>query len=252
MSTAFRGVRADARNEIERKIASDDLAGLLTKTGEIHGHYCISSSLGVMAAHHAMKELGIERVEELGQVYAIVETNNCFSDGVQVVTGCTFGNKSLIYRDYGKTVLTLLKGDGKGIRVATKTKSGEALKNRNQEFVKLHHKVVTKSEGTDEDKEHLLELTKNHFFDVLSIPAEEIFNIERVEIDTPAKPSLNINSHVCTKCGEKVVVTKAVRKDEKMFCLPCAGAEYYQLDWSGISVGEREIGHYIMDNKKVD
>jgi len=252
LSAAFRGVRADARNEIERKIASDDLAGLLTKTGEIHGHYCVGSALGVMAAHHAMKELGVGKVEELGQVFAIVETNNCFSDGVQVVTGCTFGNKTLIYRDYGKTVLTLLKRDGKGIRVARKPESGEALKNRNQEFVKLHHKVVTKGEGTDEDEKHLLELTKKHCYDVLSIPAEEIFKIERVEVDTPARPSRNINSHVCTKCGEKVVETRTVRKDEKMFCLPCAGAEYYQLDWSGISVSAREIGHYIMDNIRMD
>jgi formylmethanofuran dehydrogenase subunit E len=236
LSSAFRGVRADARNEIEQKIASDDLAGLLTETGEIHGHFCVGSALGVMAAHHAMKDLGIGKVEEPGRFIAIVETNSCFSDAVQVVTGCTLGNKSLIYRDYGKMVLTLLNRDGEGIRIARKPESGAVLRNRNQEFVKLRNKVVTKGEGTDEDEKRLIELTKNHCYDVLYTPVVKIFKIDRVEVDPPLRTSHETKNCICNKCGETVSETRTVRKDEKIFCLPCAGAEYYQLDWSGISV----------------
>jgi len=236
LSTALRSVRADARIEIERMIASNDLTGLLTKTGEIHGHYCIGSSLGVMAALCALKELGLDKVRGREQVFAIVETNNCFSDGVQVVTGCTFGNKSLTYRDYGKTVLTLLKRDGKGIRVSRKPDSGEALMNRNPEFVRLYSKVVTEGKGTAEDEKRMLKLTIKHFYDVLSIQARDIFDIKRVQIDPPSRPSRNMNRQICAKCGEKVMEARAIRKDEKIFCIPCAEAEYYQLDWSGISV----------------
>lgn len=89
----------ELRDEITRMIETDDLPGLLRKTGELHGHHCVGSALGVIAAHKAMKELGIKETTGMEHVLAIVETNNCFSDGVQVVTGCTFGNNALIYRD---------------------------------------------------------------------------------------------------------------------------------------------------------
>ncbi|MCL4502615.1 MAG: FmdE family protein [Deltaproteobacteria bacterium] len=38
---------------------------------------------------------------------AIVECNNCFTDGIQAVTGCTFGNNALIFQDLGKTAVTV-------------------------------------------------------------------------------------------------------------------------------------------------
>jgi hypothetical protein len=53
--------------------------------------------------------------------------------------------------------------------------------------------------------------------------------------DISLRARAEIKSYVCAKCGEFVAGTRTVLKDEKMFCLPCAGAEYYQFDWSGIS-----------------
>jgi len=223
------------RREIESMIASNDLAGLLTKTGELHGHHCVGSAMGVMAAHRAMKELGVDKVTGMEHVLAIVETNNCFSDGVQMVTGCTFGNNALIYRDYGKTAFTLLKRDGEGIRIAVKPEAGEALKNRDPEYVELYRKVVDERNGTPEDEKRMLELNKKHCYDVLSIPAEELFTIEKVKLEPPARYSRILNSHICAKCGEKVMETRVVTKDGEILCIPCAEAEFYQLDWSGIS-----------------
>src|SRR5664280_2902492 len=43
------------------------------------------------------------------EVVAIVECNNCFTDGIQVVTGCTFGNNALIYKDLSKTAVTVAR-----------------------------------------------------------------------------------------------------------------------------------------------
>ncbi|TDA26121.1 MAG: hypothetical protein DSO01_06175 [Archaeoglobi archaeon] len=57
----------------------------------------------------AMDELGVSRSEiaSIGEeILAIVECNNCLTDGVQVATGCTLGNNSLIYLDLGKNALT--------------------------------------------------------------------------------------------------------------------------------------------------
>jgi hypothetical protein len=40
-------------------IASDDVEGFLTKTGELHGHHCVGSALDV-ASYFAMKKLGFK------------------------------------------------------------------------------------------------------------------------------------------------------------------------------------------------
>ncbi len=93
--------------EIEKMIESNDLAELLQKTALIHGHHCLGSAIGVIAAQHAMKVRGAVRNTGMEHIIAIVETNSCFSDGVQMVTDCSFGNNSLVYRDYGKTTFSL-------------------------------------------------------------------------------------------------------------------------------------------------
>ena len=92
---------ASARQPIETMIRSGDLEGLLRQAEAIHGHLCPFVSLGVKAGQYAMKHLdtGSTGMEE---VVAIVECNNCFTDGIQVVTGCTFGNNALIFRDLGQ------------------------------------------------------------------------------------------------------------------------------------------------------
>ncbi|MEM2924481.1 MAG: FmdE family protein [Methanocellales archaeon] len=74
------------------------------------------------------------------EVLAIVETNNCFSDGIQFVTGCTFGNNALIYRDYGKIAMTFWRRDGKGIRIAVRPDINELLKKRYPELRQLFRK----------------------------------------------------------------------------------------------------------------
>lgn len=69
------------------------------------------------AGYLAITELDVKGTG-MEEVIAIVETNNCFSDGVQIVTGCSFGNNALIYKDVGKTAVTVAKRDGSAIRIA--------------------------------------------------------------------------------------------------------------------------------------
>ena len=62
------------------------------------------------------------------ELIVILDTNNCFSDGVQVVTGCTLGNNGLIYRDVGKTAVTVAKRDGTAIRIVLNPEYEESIK----------------------------------------------------------------------------------------------------------------------------
>lgn len=227
---------SDIRADVDKMIESGDLEGLLTRTGEFHGHHCVGSALGVMAAYRAMKKLDVKDTSGMEHVLAIVETNNCFSDGVQVVTGCTFGNNALIYRDYGKTGFTLLKRNGEGIRVVTRPDLGEKLKNDDPEAAELFHKVMIERNASPKEEERLMELNKNHCYNILSIAAEEIFKTERIEVEPPAKYSKILGNCFCSRCGEKVMETKTFIENNETLCVPCAGTEYNQLDWEGITV----------------
>ena len=99
---------ASARAAVETMIRSKDLEGLLRHAETMHGHRCPYLALGVKAGQYAMDYLDQENTG-MEEMVAIVECNNCFTDGIQVVTGCTFGNNALIYKDLGKTAVTVAR-----------------------------------------------------------------------------------------------------------------------------------------------
>ncbi|MDY6985567.1 MAG: FmdE family protein [Candidatus Thermoplasmatota archaeon] len=214
-----------AREEVERLIKEKDLRSLLLKAGELHGHFCPMLSLGVKAGAYAMNELGGEN-PGMEEIIAIVETNNCFSDGIQFVTGCTFGNNALIYRDFGKTAVTLAKRSGDGIRISVKP--GAFM---DPETEDLFQKVVVRREGSREETEKLMKGFENAAFSLLD--RDELFLCERVKIDIPEYAPI-FESEVCEECGESVMSTRMVKKDGRKLCIPCAGGSYLELNGSGI------------------
>ena len=223
----------DTRLEIEEMIRNDDLAGLLRMTALIHGHHCVGSAMGVIAGHYAMKTLGVVENTGMEHVIAIVETNSCFSDGVQMVTGCSFGNNSLVYRDYGKTAFSLVERNGGGVRVSTRPDRGDLLKDKNPETQGLYRRIVNERDATPEEETRMMELNKRHCFSVLEIPAESIFKLEQVEAELPGYSRI-LESRICSGCGEKVMETRAVKTPDGYYCIPCSGEDYGQLDWAGI------------------
>ena len=227
----------DARVEIEKMIEDDDLAGLLRQTAKIHGHHCVGSAIGVIAAHYAMKSLGVTRNTGMEHLIAIVETNSCFSDGVQVVTGCSFGNNSLVYRDYGKTAFSLVERGGEGVRVSARSDLGDLLKNGNPETQALYRRIVNKRNATPEEEARMMELNRRHCFTVLNIPADKIFRLEHAKVELPSYSRL-LDSHICAGCGEKVMETRATKRGDGYYCIPCIRASYGQLDWAGVHIIE--------------
>jgi len=226
-------LKNNPRIEIEEAIAADDLPKLLLTSGTLHGHFCAFSALGVKAAYRAIKELGV-RSAGMEEVIAIVETNNCFSDGIQIITGCSFGNNALIYRDYGKTAFTLSRRNGEAIRIAVKI-DAEFLERQNPETMALFNKVVKQRSGTPEEEKRIKELWTDLSFRLLDFPDEELFNIKRLNITVPAYACI-FASVKCSVCGENIMEPRARLKDGKPVCLPCSGQEYYQLAGDGISV----------------
>ncbi|MEM4291687.1 MAG: FmdE family protein [Archaeoglobaceae archaeon] len=207
-----------------------DLAKLLTKAKDFHGHICPFLAVGVRISAIAMDELGIQRDEDatIGEeILAIVECNNCLTDGVQVATGCTLGNNSLIYLDLGKNALTLVKrSDWIGVRVYV---DAEKLREKyfSKEAVELFEKVIVKRKGSREDMEKMSKLWEQIGWKMLEIPKEE-FKIERVKVE-PIERAPIFENVKCKSCGEQAMATRI--KDG--LCLKCAG-NYYAVVGRGI------------------
>ncbi|MBE0478827.1 tRNA (N6-threonylcarbamoyladenosine(37)-N6)-methyltransferase TrmO [Candidatus Aerophobetes bacterium] len=221
-----------ARDTIQQMLTSGNLKGLVRKAGELHGHFCPYLSLGVRAGYIASKELNATS-EGMEDVLAILETNNCFSDGVQMVTGCSFGNNALIYRDLGKTAFTLTKRDGEGIRMLVKADVNEILAERYPEYQKLFEKVIAQREGDAKEKGRMREMAEDICFDLLDIDEDVLFIVKKIKVKVPEYAPI-FESVICFECKEAVMQSRTKRKNAKLQCLMCADTSYYQLDGEGI------------------
>jgi formylmethanofuran dehydrogenase subunit E len=219
------------RRDLEDAIAQGDLKTVLEISGMLHGHYCPFLSAGVKAGVKAMRELHASS-QGMEDLIAIVETNNCFSDGVQMATGCSFGNNALIFRDYGKTAFSLVKRNGEGVRV--RVLADRIMRDRSPESRALFEKVVVRRAGSAEEGRQLSALWRKLSFGVIGIPDEEVLDVARITVNVPPYARI-FASTVCSLCGESVMETRVRFKDEKPVCLACSEQEYYQLAGDGVS-----------------
>lgn len=207
-----------------------DLVNVLRKAKDFHGHICPFLALGVKISEMAMEELNVKR-EAIGSItedfLVVVECNNCLVDGIQIATGCTLGNNSLIYLDLGKNAATFVKRkDWEGIRIYV---DSEKIRSKyfDERAVKLFNKVVVKREGKEEEIRELSKLWEEIGFKMLEIPKED-FKIEKVKVE-PIERAPIFESLRCKKCGELAMVTRL--KDG--LCLKCSGS-YYAVVGRGI------------------
>ena len=223
------------RADIEELIKEGDLIGLLKKTGELHGHFCSHSAYGVKAGYIAMRELGMTNTG-MEEVVAIVETNNCFSDGIQMVTGCSFGNNSLIYRDYGKTAVTVAKRDGTAMRIALNPDFEESRSEKYPEANALFEKIVVRrEEPTPEETARMMQLYREMSIELLDADDSELFTIERKTITLPKYAPI-FASVRCSICGENVMETRVRMRAGKPVCISCAHDEHYAMYGSGLRI----------------
>ena len=95
----------------------DTLDNYIRKTIDFHG--CFQKAPGVVIGCY-MVEYALELLGDFnGYMNAVVETRVCLSDCVQMMTGCTYGNKAMWVREgIGRYATTLYDRDTKeGVRV---------------------------------------------------------------------------------------------------------------------------------------
>ncbi len=80
---------------------------VVQKVRDFHGHMCPGLAIGIRIAEIALREIGPHAEDE--EVVAVVETDMCGVDAIQVLTGCTFGKGNLIFNDYGKKAFSFYR-----------------------------------------------------------------------------------------------------------------------------------------------
>lgn len=122
-------LETEPRIEIQNHIALNRTNLLLAGAAQLHGHFCPGLAMGVMAATFAMRHLQAQYAAA-GDMQATVGKNNCLTDGIQWVTGCSLGNGALKCNDIGQTTFTLTSlKSSKSIRISSRETSGETIAN---------------------------------------------------------------------------------------------------------------------------
>ena len=184
-----------------------------------HGHICPGLSIGYRAAKIGLEYLKQQRaVDE--ELVAVVETDACCVDAVQVLTGCTFGKGNFIYRDHGKMAFTFFsRVSGKGIRLSMRNGAFSP----EGEHADLLRKVMT-GDATKKMTRRFKELHFQRSCDVLEMPSETLFTVSEVTVPLPEKARME-PSEPCEECGEPTMASKLLHVNGKKYCRGCAVSE---------------------------
>lgn len=197
----------------------DTLENYLRKVADFHG--CFRQAPGIVIGCY-MVDYAMELLGDLeGTLNAVTETRVCLSDCIQVMTGCTLGNKHLRLAEHlGRYALTVYdRKTGLGVRVyLDQTK---LTPERSPELRKFHLRQRDPRVNTDmalrkQSGDQVLEEFRRLGRDALSY--------QRVKVTLPRKDPMD-PSVVCAVCGEPFLTPDG----SSTTCPACAGKSYYEL-----------------------
>ena len=225
----------DPRQPIKQLLRAGDLEALLIQAAALHGRYCPGLAFGVRAGYAALKRLGFDNTG-MEELVAVVECNNCFVDGVQVSTSCSLGNNALIYKDLGKTAVTVLsRKTGAAVRVALKPNrwGSEDASPREAEAADLFRRVVRQRQDDPGARQRMGVLWRELSFETVGKPEDDLFTIADAPAEFPPYAPI-FDSAVCSICGEEFMETRGALRGGKPVCLSCAGADCLAVLGRGI------------------
>jgi formylmethanofuran dehydrogenase subunit E len=182
---------------------------------DFHGHTCPGIAIGFQAAQILLKRMGFRRsVDE--ELVAIVETDACGADAIQVLTGCTFGKGNLVFKNYGKHAFSLAdRAKGKVVRVSLRA---EIMK-PNPDHLPLFESI-RKGEGSPEEKARFNQIHHEKILKILATPPENLFTLGEMQADLPPKARI-MESAPCALCGEPTKVDLLSEVNGQKVCIPC-------------------------------
>jgi len=169
--------------------------------------------IGACMVDYALELLGSIN----GTLNAVCETDWCLCDPIQVMTGCTFGNRYLrIEDDLGRYALTLYDRDsGDGIRVFVDVEKIDSQKT--PELFKFFHRT----RGSEvENGGPARKASNRKVIEEFMTMKREILTAEPVKVLKTGKDPIP-PARICESCGESFLGTIQTT------CKMCRGASYY-------------------------
>ncbi len=169
-------------------------ADVVQQAVEFHGHMCPGLALGLRVAELALAEFGRHGPEN--ELVAVVETDMCPVDAIQLLTGCTFGRGNLVYLDYGKNVFTFARpAGGKALRIAIRPEGWQ---------------------GQKSDPQALSQA-------ILAGPLDRLLRVTSVDPNVPLRVR-PLRQLTCAQCGETMLESRSRRFAGETLCIPCFAA----------------------------
>ncbi len=192
------------------------LSGDFSTCVQFHGHTCPGLAIGFQAAMTLMKRLDVRKAPD-EELLAIVETDACGADAIQVMTGCTFGKGNFIFKNYGKHAFSLMdRAKRRGFRVCLLPDVFKP----DPETLGLSEKVQ-RDGASAKETERFRQLQQDRVQKILEADPVFLFKIEEISTDIPAKARI-VESRICDLCGEPTKADLLRNKNGKRLCIPCA------------------------------
>jgi formylmethanofuran dehydrogenase subunit E len=182
---------------------------LLNLSAARHAHLCPRQVLGARIGLAGASVLGLDVPRRDKRLLVILETDGCFADGVEVVTGCAVGHRTLRIEDYGKIAATFVDvEDERALRIAPR--------------LDVRQRAYAYAPG--EPRHYFAQLRGYQI-----MPEEELLTIEPVQLIQPiwqiiSRPGVRVN---CAGCGEEIINEREIMVDGQPFCTTCAQGGYY-------------------------
>lgn len=189
-------------------------ADVLSSAVNFHGHMCPGLAMGIRAAEMALDRIGRNRPEE--EIVAMVETDMCAVDAIQVLMGCTFGKGNLVHQDFGKNSYTFVRpSDGRAIRLSTRS---AAWRPDDLEW-ELFSKVQA-GEADAEERRRLAAQRADRCSRIMTAPFDDLYVMEEMHLEMP-RPARIMATTDCSSCGEPTMETRLQRVGDRLLCIPC-------------------------------
>ena len=187
----------------------DALKHFLAESVSRHKSLCPRQVLGIRIglAGAAALDMAVPRADK--RLLVIVETDGCFVSGVEVVTGCGVGHRTLRVEDYGKVAATFVDvKNSRAVRVAPR----------------LDVRQRAPDYAPDQEGRY-----NTMLFGYQRMPREELLSIEEVSLIIPlesivSRAGVRVN---CDDCGEEIINEREIIQNGFKLCRSCAGSEYY-------------------------
>lgn len=189
--------------------APPGLAALLARAAALHDHLCPRQVLGARIGLYAGRLLGLELPQPSKRLYAFVETDGCFADGVSVATGCWLGRRTMRLVDLGKVAATCVDThDGRAIRIAPHARSRELAPRYAPQAPDRWHAYLEAYQVMPDDA----------LLDARPVT---------LRLDMQALISRPDARAVCARCGEEIINEREVQREGLVLCRSCAGDDVY-------------------------